>query len=105
MQRALDLDPSYAETIVRFVEDEQEWDQLLALKSSSPIILFEQANLKKDSQTILRLKDSVNITLRRGKAVVRAYVQTGDKNQAMVFAKQTNQSKLIAYAKEKTGVK
>jgi hypothetical protein len=105
IQKALDLDPTYAESVVQYLAEKDQLKRLLSIKSNSTIIQFEQAAYKKEYKTVLQLYEQVPIDLRRGKVIIRAYVNEGRLQEAMNFAKRTKQEKIINYAKIKTGLK
>ncbi|MCH5585073.1 hypothetical protein MK805_08830 [Shimazuella sp. AN120528] len=104
IQKALDLDPTYAESIVQYLEERDQLNELLSVKSSSIIIQFEQAAYNREYKKVLELYRQVPINVRRGKVIIRAYVSEGSLQEAMEFAKGTNQEKIINYAKLKTGL-
>jgi hypothetical protein len=105
IQKALDLDPNYADSVVQYLEDRDRLKEILSIKSNSILIQFEQAAYKGEYVSVLQLYQHVPIDLRRGKVVIRAYVNKGRHQEAMDFAKNTKQEKIIAYAKMKTGLK
>lgn len=105
IQKALDLDSTYAESVVQYLVEKDQLKQVLSLKSNSISIQFEQAAYKKEYKTVLQLYGKIPIDVRRGKAVVRAYVNEGRLQEAMNFAKDTDQEKIIEYAKAKTDLK
>lgn len=104
IQKALDLDPTYAESVIQYLVDKDQLKKVLSFKSNSVTIQFEQAAYKKEYKTVLQLYEKVPIDVRRGKAIVRAYVSEDRPQEAMNFAKGTNQGKIIEYAKAKAGL-
>ncbi|MXQ53047.1 hypothetical protein [Shimazuella alba] len=104
IQKALDLDPTYADSVVQYLVEKDQLKKLLSIKSNSVTIQFEQAAYTRKYKTVLQLYQQVPIDLRRGKVVIRAFVNQGRHQEAMEFAKNTKQEKIITYAKTKTGL-
>lgn len=103
-QKALDLDPGFAENIVLYKEQIGRMGDLLSLKSDTPIIRFEQAVLLGNRQTLIQLQSLVPISIRRGKIIIRAMISQGQSSEVMPFAQKTGNQELITYARQKLGI-
>lgn len=84
-QKALDLDESIAEEIVKKYLENNEMEKLNKLATNSKVIEFEMAILENDYNKIIELKDDVNKNSRRGNAIANAYYQIGETEEAVNY--------------------
>ena len=85
-QTALQLDPSFVEEVANYYGVVNKQEELLKIKSNHPSIRFEQEYAKKNYQAVIQLQDKVTLDQRRRKAVVTAYLELGQVDQAKQFA-------------------
>lgn len=86
--KALEIDPEGAETVVMFLEKQKQMDHIKEIKTDLPPIQFEKAVLDKDYKTIVELKGSVRDTAVRQQNVIEALVLTGELETAVEYVKE-----------------
>ncbi|MBA4492977.1 type VII secretion protein EssB/YukC [Paenactinomyces guangxiensis] len=97
-QKALELDPDFAEVVVDDYIAKKNIRGIKELKSDLPVVRFEQAVLRQDPETILQLQDKVKLDPRRSKIIVDAYIQTKQYKAANTFAQTSGDADLLHYA-------
>lgn len=100
-KKALDLEPSFAESVVSYYIANDNIKQVKNLKSDAPVVKFEKAVLEKDAQKIITLKNNVPLNGRREKIIVDAYIVKNQVKEALSFAKKVGNKDLEYYIKEK----
>lgn len=100
-QKALDRDPSYAEYVVNYYEKIGRLKDLQKLKTNSPVILFEQAILKKDLVKAQELLKQVKVNENRGRRMINLMISLNKKEDALKFAKGSGIAQLVNYAQAK----
>lgn len=98
--KALERDKSdrAGEILVRYLKNKEKVDsEIPKITSKTPAIEFEKAVLNKDYKKILELSDKVKVddVEDRQYAVTEAYVKDGKLDNAISFAKETGNKKLI----------
>ena len=99
-QTALRLDPTFGEEVASYYGIVNKPKELLNIKSNHPAIQFEQAYAKKDYKKVIQLQSKVALDKRRRKAVVTAYLEQGQRQQAENFAKKLKDPELTKMIQE-----
>lgn len=96
LDKALDIDPERAEELVAHLQKRGNLEIIKNVNSTAPPIAFEKAAIQNDYKTMLRLKDTVEVTDARQKKILEALIMTGDAKGAVKYAKEQK----IGYLKE-----
>lgn len=93
-QTALRLDPNFGEDVANYYSIVDKPEELLKIQSKHPSIRFEQEYAKKNYQAVIQLQNRVTLDKRRRKAIVTAYLELGQVDQAERFVKKFPDSEL-----------
>ncbi len=104
IQKALELDPNFAENVIQYKIEINQRKDILAINSDLPIIRFEQAAYRGDDSVMLSLHKQVPITDRRGRMIIRALIRQKRSAEVVPFAEGTKQADLVTYAKQRLGI-
>ncbi|MED1107740.1 type VII secretion protein EssB/YukC [Bacillus paramycoides] len=100
IQKALDLQPDFAESVVSYLVATNKLNAVKGLDSNTPAIEFEQAILRHDLEAIVKYKNKVQLDGRREGLVANAYVQKEKFEDAFQFAKQQGNKELMKKVKD-----
>lgn len=88
--KALEINPGGAESLITYLEKADELDELDKIVSTLPPIEFEKAVKAKDYEMVLELQELVELTKRRNKKIVEAMILTGDIDGAVEYIQLNN---------------
>lgn len=87
--KAIEADPELTSEVAAKLMEEDKVDELQALEASlketSPEVAFELAAASEDWQTVIDLRNQVELTEERIPTIVSAFIQTGDLQTAKAF--------------------
>src|SRR5690625_2386692 len=86
LQKVLDLDDTKDADIVESLLNNDSLNKLKELETESELITFEIAVQENDYETIIDLKDDVELDERRANAIANAYYQLDEKEKAVSFS-------------------
>jgi hypothetical protein len=97
-EKAIKLEPTYAETVVNDLIADEKLDELKALKekvNNHPLINYEVAYIEENWGEVIQLKDQVELTETREQQVLTAYLRLGEIEEAKQFTSQQEKPELI----------
>ncbi|MDQ0418789.1 hypothetical protein J2Z48_002993 [Croceifilum oryzae] len=100
-EKAIQLEPKFAESVVSYYISHNQLNKVKNLKTNLPVIQFEKAILEKDPKKIIELKGKVRLDGRREKVVLEAFLSQKDFEGAYDFARTTGNNDLIELIKKR----
>lgn len=85
--KALEVEPDGAESVVSYLIKREKLDTVKTVKSELPAIAYEKAVFSDDYEKVIELKEQVKDTTKRQEDVVKALAMTGDFEPAVEYVK------------------
>ncbi|KMY52556.1 hypothetical protein AC623_20690 [Bacillus sp. FJAT-27231] len=85
-QKAIDLEPSFTESVISYYVAMDNLEKLSELEIDEPALQFEKAYQQKQYVTVTDLSDEVSLDGRREEMVVNSFIEMGQLEQALKFA-------------------
>ncbi|MES5929824.1 hypothetical protein QCI77_28225 [Bacillus cereus group sp. MG9] len=95
VQKAIDLEQDFAESVVSYYIAVDNLKKLKELKTKNPLINFEIAALDDKHEEVIKLKDRVPLDGRREGIIVNSYLKLNKSEEAKKFAQKVGNKDLL----------
>ncbi|PFM98280.1 hypothetical protein, partial [Bacillus cereus] len=94
-QKAIDLEPDFAESIVSYYIAIDNLKKVKELKTKNPLINFEIAAIDNKHEEVIKLKEKVPLDGRREGIIVNSYLKLNQSEEAKKFAQKVGNKELL----------